>query len=81
MEAAGQSGCLFLWCSRVFCAGLATGFCVAWTAMDAKAAGFETYPIEDASRAIDSDGSLARAKKDLGVAGFRMIGSVQIREP
>ena len=28
---------------RVFCAGLATDFCVAWTALDAKEAGFETY--------------------------------------
>jgi nicotinamidase/pyrazinamidase len=47
--------------------------------MDAKAAGFETYLIEDASRAVDTDGSLTRAKKDLGATGVRMIGSVQIK--
>ena len=40
--------------------GLATDFCVAWTALDARAAGFETTLIEDASRAIDLNGSLAQ---------------------
>ncbi|MCG7394083.1 bifunctional nicotinamidase/pyrazinamidase [Microvirga sp. ACRRW] len=65
---------------RVFCAGLATDFCVAWTALDAAAAGFETYLIEDASRAIDTNGSLAKAKNDLSAAGVRMIGSAQILE-
>ena len=63
---------------RVFCAGLATDFCVAWTALDAAAAGFETYLIEDASRAIDTNGSLARAKNDLSAAGVPTIRSAQI---
>jgi len=63
---------------RVFCAGLATDFCVAWTAIDAAAAGFETYLIEDASRAIDTGGSLARARSDWSAAGVRTISSRQI---
>jgi nicotinamidase/pyrazinamidase len=63
---------------RVFCAGLATDFCVAWTALDAKAAGFETYLIEDASRAIDANGSLERAQADLRAAGVQIIGSARI---
>ena len=63
---------------RVFCAGLATDFCVAWTALDAKAAGFDTYLIEDASRAIDANGSLERAQKDVSAAGAHVIGSAQI---
>lgn len=63
---------------RVFCAGLATDFCVAWTALDAKAAGFETYLIEDASRGINTNGSLAHAQEDLRAAGVRTIGSAQI---
>ena len=54
---------------RVFCAGLATDFCVAWTALDAQAEGFETFLIRDACRAIDTGGSLARAMADLGRAG------------
>ena len=63
---------------RVFCAGLATDFCVAWTALDAQAAGFDTYLIEDASRAIDANGSLARAREDLDAAGVQVIGSAQV---
>jgi nicotinamidase/pyrazinamidase len=65
-------------CRRVFCAGLATDFCVAWTALDAQSAGFETYLIEDASRAIDTGGSLARALADLNRAGVRLIRSEEI---
>ncbi|WP_414470896.1 nicotinamidase [Microvirga sp. M2] len=65
---------------RVFCAGLATDFCVAWTAIDAAGAGFESYLIEDASRAIDAGGSLARARRDWNAAGVRTIGSDRIRQ-
>ena len=46
---------------RLVIAGLATDFCVNWTAQDAARAGFETYVVEDACRAIDLGGSLARA--------------------
>ncbi len=63
---------------RVFCAGLALDFCVAWTALDAAAAGFETYLIEDASRAIDTNGSLEKARQDLKDAGVRTISSAQV---
>lgn len=65
---------------RVFCAGLATDFCVAWTALDAAAAGFETYLIEDASRGIDTNGSMARARDDWTAAGVRTITTGQIEE-
>jgi nicotinamidase/pyrazinamidase len=54
---------------EVFVCGLATDFCVAWTALDARAAGFETTLIEDASRAIDLNGSLAQAWTGLAAAG------------
>jgi len=63
---------------RVFCVGLALDFCVAWTALDAAAAGYETYLIEDASRAIDTNGSLAKAKANLKAAGVHSIGSGEI---
>jgi len=63
---------------RVFCTGLATDFCVAWTALDAQAAGFDTYVIEDACRAIDTNGSLERALHDLKKAGVHLIDSTQI---
>ncbi len=66
---------------RIFCAGLATDFCVAWTALDAKEAGFDTYVIDDACRAIDSAGSLARAFEDFDRAGVRLIRSAEIEPP
>jgi nicotinamidase/pyrazinamidase len=59
--------------TRVFITGLATDFCVAWTALDGRAAGFEVSVIEDACRAIDLDGSLARAWQDMERAGVVRI--------
>lgn len=58
---------------RLFVAGLATDFCVNWTAVDAAAAGLEVYVIEDACRAIDTNGSLAAAWADMNAAGVRRI--------
>ena len=55
----------------LFVCGLATDFCVGWTALDARAAGFETTLIEDASRAIDLERSLARAWAELATAGVK----------
>lgn len=59
--------------TTVFVCGLATDFCVAWTAQDAAVAGFKTYLIEDASRAIDAGGSLAAAMAGLKTAGVGVI--------
>ena len=63
---------------RVFVAGLATDFCVAWSALDARKAGFETYVIEDACRGIDTQGSLAKAWADMTKAGVKRIKSGDI---
>jgi nicotinamidase/pyrazinamidase len=60
---------------RVFLAGLATDFCVAWSALDARKAGFDTYVIEDACRGIDNQGSLAMAWTDMSKAGVKRIQS------
>ncbi len=60
---------------RVFIAGLATDFCVAWTALDARKAGFDVYVIEDACRGIDTQGSLAKAWADMNKAGVKRIQS------
>jgi nicotinamidase/pyrazinamidase len=62
---------------RLFVCGLATDFCVAWTALDARAAGFEVTVIEDACRAIDLEGSLARARSDMSAAGVRRSSSTE----
>jgi nicotinamidase/pyrazinamidase len=63
---------------RVFCCGLATDFCVAFSAVDARKSGFETFVIEDACRAIDADGSLAAAWDRMKAAGVRRIQSRDI---
>jgi nicotinamidase/pyrazinamidase len=63
---------------RLFLAGLATDFCVAWSALDARKAGFETYVIEDACRGIDTQGSLAAAWADMTKAGVKRIQSSDI---
>ncbi|MGX7709119.1 bifunctional nicotinamidase/pyrazinamidase [Methylobacterium sp. Gmos1] len=55
--------------TRVFLCGLATDYCVGWSAVDARAAGFQAVVVEDACRAIDLDGSLERAWGDMAAAG------------
>jgi nicotinamidase/pyrazinamidase len=63
----------------VFMVGLATDFCVAWSALDARQMGFTTYVIEDATRAIDLNGSLAAAWKQMTNAGVKRIRSDEIQ--
>ena len=62
----------------VFVSGLATDFCVAWTALDAKRLGFETYVVEDACRGIDLNGSVAAAWKKMKAKGVKRIQSDDI---
>lgn len=59
----------------VFVMGLATDFCVAWTALDAKTAGFDTSVVEDACRAIDINGSLAAAWAQMQSQGVKRVQS------
>jgi nicotinamidase/pyrazinamidase len=63
---------------RVFLAGLATDFCVMWSATDARKLGFEAAVIEDACRHIDVGGSLAAAWKKMEGAGVQRIQSTDI---
>ena len=65
----------------VYVVGLATDFCVAWTATDARKAGFETFVVEDATRAIDLNGSLAAAMASMKKAGVKVIGAGAIAPP
>jgi nicotinamidase/pyrazinamidase len=59
----------------LFVCGLATDFCVAWTALDARKAGFDASVIEDACRAIDLEGSLERAWADMRASGIKRTKS------
>ena len=62
----------------VYFVGLATDFCVAWSALDATRAGFTACVIEDATRAIDTDGSLMKAWRDMTTTGVARINSSEI---
>jgi len=62
----------------LFLTGLATDFCVSWSAVDARKFGFTTYVIEDATRAIDLNGSLAAAWKQMTEAGVKRIQSSDV---
>jgi nicotinamidase/pyrazinamidase len=62
----------------VFVTGLATDFCVAWTAMDARNAGLDVYVVEDACRGIDLNGSIAKAWDDMTRLGVKRIRSSDI---
>jgi len=64
--------------SRVFLAGLATDFCVHFSAVDAAREGFTAVLIEDACRAIDLAGSLAAAKQAMSEAGVVFAAANQI---
>ena len=55
--------------SRLHICGLATDFCVAYSAQDAASEGFEVVVLEDACRAIDLEGSLAAAMTAMREAG------------
>lgn len=57
---------------RVACCGLATDFCVAWSALDAVAAGFSATVCLDACRAIDTGGSLQQALARMNEAGVTL---------
>ncbi|MBF7688108.1 bifunctional nicotinamidase/pyrazinamidase [Acinetobacter sp. EC24] len=59
----------------VYVVGIATDFCVAWTAIDATKLGFKTYVIEDATAAIDLNGSLAQAWQQMQANGVIKIHS------
>ncbi len=64
--------------TKLYLCGLATDYCVAWSALDARAAGFEATVIEDACRAIDLNGSLEKAWADMAAAGVGRVQSTDI---
>jgi nicotinamidase/pyrazinamidase len=59
---------------KVYLCGLAADYCVAYTAKDALKENFETYVIEDATRAIDAIG-YSRIKDDIITSGGQYIQS------
>ncbi len=63
---------------HVYLCGLATDFCVAWSAEDARNFGFAATIIEDACRGIDLNGSLDAAWARLAAAGVARLTSATL---
>lgn len=59
--------------ARVTLCGLATDFCVLYSALDAVGAGFSATVMLDACRGIDRDGSIARALDEMRAAGVALL--------
>lgn len=57
----------------IYFVGLAYDFCVAWSAVDAVRQGFRVSVIEDATRAIDLNGSRETARQNMREAGITLI--------
>ncbi len=62
----------------IYMVGLALDFCVMYSALDARAAGFNAVVVLDACRAIDLNGSLAAAIERMQVAGVKLIQSTDL---
>jgi nicotinamidase/pyrazinamidase len=64
------------WIEQVYVLGLATDYCVKFTALDAKALGFDVKLIEDGCRAVDrAAGDGDRAISELRAAGIAIVES------
>ena len=57
---------------RITLCGLATDFCVAFSAIDGRGAGFEVAVVTSACRGIDNNDSLDRALRSMVDAGVRV---------
>jgi len=57
---------------RLFLVGLATDFCVHYSAVDGRREGFQIVVLEDGCRAIDLDGSLGKARAAMAAAGAQV---------
>lgn len=65
----------------VYVCGLATDFCVKYTALDALSLGFKTFLIEDASRGVNiNEGDVKKAVAEMKAAGIAVVKSKEILE-
>jgi nicotinamidase/pyrazinamidase len=64
----------------VYVAGLATDYCVKFTALDARKLGFRTFLVQDASRGVElRAGDVARAVDEMRQAGVEVVQSTRLR--
>lgn len=67
--------------TEVFVCGIATDFCVKFTALDAVAEGFRTYLVEDACRGVNlAPDDVKNAVLEMEAAGVQVMQSALIRE-
>lgn len=62
----------------LYLAGLATDFCVKWSAIDGAKQGFNIYVIEDAVKGIDLEGSVDAAWREMKENGVKKTNSSEI---
>lgn len=65
--------------TRVFLTGLAEDYCVHWSAIDGRKHGLEVVVVEDGTRAIDLQGSLAKARAAMAAVGVQRCFADDIR--
>jgi len=61
--------------TKVVLCGLALDYCVAWSALDAKQAGFDVTVMIEATAAIDLDGSRRKMLAEMRQAGVKLDAS------
>jgi nicotinamidase/pyrazinamidase len=65
----------------VYVVGLATDYCVKFTALDAQDLGFKTFVVEDACRGVElQEGDVRRALDDVRAAGVTVLSSNDIKD-
>jgi nicotinamidase/pyrazinamidase len=66
---------------RLFIGGLATDYCVKWTALDAVRNGLEAFVLSDAIRGVDAQpGDSARAIEEMKAAGVKLVTLEEVAE-
>jgi nicotinamidase/pyrazinamidase len=63
---------------ELFIVGLATDFCVKWTALDARKLGYNVALVEDAVKGIDIEGSVEKAIEEMKESGVEFVNSKDI---
>jgi len=64
---------------RIFLIGLATDYCVKFTALDGVETGFETYVIQDATRAVNlQSDDFDKAIGEMNERGVRIVSSLEV---
>jgi nicotinamidase/pyrazinamidase len=66
---------------ELYVLGLATDYCVKFTALDARQLGFRTFLVEDGARGVElAADDVARAIEDMRAAGVQVVHSAAVAE-